>query len=387
MQKGSPSISSGFHDHVRAGLQNEVVQGLLATGQAHRIALVIELGRTLWEPHTLSSSASVSGEALGKALGLSRAAVHKHMEHLRSLGFSIARVAGSGYRLERPFDDLIVAEAVLPFLMDLTPAAAWPMVGLPYRYVARCGSTNAALRAMAETVPAGTVLVTDEQTGGRGRLGRTWSSAGGKDLTFSVLLRPALGPAQAHMLSLAAALAVAEVLESLDGLQGRVGIKWPNDVLLNGKKVCGILLEGSMDADRLHWAIAGIGLNVNSDPASLLRNLSPEQAREWAGKPAPTSLCEQLGSAVARGPLFARLLTALGSHWVDVRAEDLLGRLRSRDVLAGRRVVVLSGPPRNEPVVSGEAVGIGAEGQLLIKVASGEIVSVFAGDVTVRNAE
>ncbi|MBN1630400.1 MAG: biotin--[acetyl-CoA-carboxylase] ligase, partial [Thermoleophilia bacterium] len=327
-------------------------RGLLAAGPAHRTALAIELVRTLTSTDALLSQPSVSGEALGKALGLSRAAVHKHMEHLRSLGFAIAPVAGSGYRLERPFCDLVAAEAVLPFLFDLISEVDSPPVGLPYRYTARCASTNAELRRVAETAPAGTVVVTDEQTRGRGRLGRTWSSVQGKDLTFSVLLRPALGPAQARMLSLTAALAVADALESLEGLQGRVGIKWPNDVLLGGKKVCGVLLEGSMDADRLQWVIAGIGLNVNSDRASLLRGLSGELVREWDGRPIPTSLCEEVGSHVARAPLMAQLLVALSRHWAETGTEDALEGLRSRDVLAGRRVEIWSGPPRNEPVVS-----------------------------------
>ncbi|MBN1628509.1 MAG: biotin--[acetyl-CoA-carboxylase] ligase [Thermoleophilia bacterium] len=359
--------------------------GLLAAGPAHRAALVIELARTLTTTDALLFQPSVSGEALGKALGLSRAAVHKHMEHLRSLGFAVAPVAGSGYRLERPFDDLVAAEAVLPFLFDLSLDAGPPAVGLPYRHIACCASTNAELKTVAENAPAGTAVVTDEQTGGRGRLGRTWSSVQGKDLTFSVLLRPTLGPAQAHKLSLTAALAVADVLESLDGLQGRVGIKWPNDVLVGGKKVCGILLEGSMDADRLRWAIAGIGLNVNSDRASLLGGLGSEPAQEWEGRPVPTSLCEEVGAHVARAPLMARLLVALSRHWAEAGAQDALGGLRSRDVVAGRRVEIWSGPPRNEPVVSGEAAGIGAEGQLLVRVASGEVVPIFAGDVTLRS--
>lgn len=368
-----------------------VAQGLVASGQARRVALALELLRTLpdAEVDTFApgSTAFVSGEALGGALGLSRAAVHKHVEHLRTLGFAIVTVGGAGYRLERPFDDLVAAEAVLPYLLGLLPADSLWTAGLPYRYVAGCSSTNAELRALVATAPAGTALVADEQTGGRGRLGRTWVSRRGQDLTLSVLLRPNLGPAQAHLLSLAAALAVAEVLEGLEGLEGRVGIKWPNDVLVGGKKVCGILLEGSMDVDRLQWVVAGIGLNVNSDPGTLLHGLDPEQEREWQGKPAPTSLREELGREISRAPLLARLLVQLTRRWTEVERPDLLEGLQRRDILFGRRVEVLSGPPQDEPVVSGEAVGIGPVGQLLVRVDSGETVPVFAGDVTVRSPE
>jgi BirA family biotin operon repressor/biotin-[acetyl-CoA-carboxylase] ligase len=361
---------------------------------------------------------------------LSRAAVHKHVNHLRTLGFGVESLPGAGYRLERPFADLVAAEAVLPFLLGLSrPETPW-MAGLPYFYLPRCESTNLSLKeAMAPrraagrgaadapapdsgapapsapgALPAGALMVTDEQTGGRGRLARTWSSEAGRDLTFSVLLRPSLAPTQAHLLSLAAALAVAEVLETLPGLEGRVAVKWPNDVLLGGEKVCGILLEGSMDVDRLHWAVAGIGLNVNSASSALVTALTPEDAEAWAGRPRPVSLRERLGYDVPRAPLLAALLARLTRRWIDLEdrgdpgpgaptspggsgAAGVLAALRQRDALAGRQVEVLSGSGRQgqkDVVASGEAAGIGPEGQLLVRSASGETVAVFAGDVTLR---
>jgi BirA family biotin operon repressor/biotin-[acetyl-CoA-carboxylase] ligase len=316
------------------------------------------------------------------------------MEQLRSLGFAVVSVAGAGYRLERPFSDLVVAEAVLPTLFDIvSPESPWT-AGLPYRYLPRCDSTNVVLKQVSTSTPSGMLVVTDEQTGGRGRLGRTWVSEPGKDLTFSVLLRPLLAPARAHLLSLAAALAVAEVLEALPGLEGRVGVKWPNDVLVGDEKVCGILLEGSMDADRLQWAVAGVGLNVNSAPSALVRGLAPEEANVWRGRPLPVSLREYLGEDVARGPLLASVLAHLTSRWIGLEtegdrgaasgADGILAGLRQRDALAGRSVEVVSGPPQHSPVAAGEALGIGPEGQLLVRSASGETVAVFAGDVTVR---
>jgi BirA family biotin operon repressor/biotin-[acetyl-CoA-carboxylase] ligase len=370
-------------DSLSDRLDAAVARGLLGIGSAHRVALATRLASTL--PGAGSEIYPVlSGEELGRILGLSRAAVHKHVEHLRSLGFGIAPIAGSGYRLEHPFTDLVAAEAVLPRLLEcVDPGPPW-VAGLPYQYLAACGSTNQVLKQAAASSPSGAAVVTDDQRGGRGRLGRTWVSQPGKDLTFSVLLHPALVPAQAHLLSLAAALAVAEVLEGIPGLGGRVGIKWPNDVLLSGDKVCGILLEGSMDADRLHWAVAGIGLNVNSDPAGLVRGLPPEAREEWMGRPRPASLRAQVGRDVPRAPLLGTLLARLTERWTDLEAGSILEGLRRRDVLAGRRVEVLSGPPRNELVVAGESLGIGPEGQLLVRTAASDTVAVFAGDVTVR---
>ena len=420
-------------------LDAAVGRGFLGPGLAHRAGLAARLTRTLPQPGLGVYPVAISGEAVGRTLGLSRAAVHKHVDHLRTLGFTIESSPGAGYRLERPFADLVAGEAVLPFLLGVVrPETSW-MAGLPYSYLPRCESTNLSLkevmapgrdagrraggmpgsdpgkvvRAGLGALPAGALMVTDEQTGGRGRLERVWSSEPGRDLTFSVLLRPFLTPAQAHLLSLAAALAVAEVLEALPDLDGQVAVKWPNDVLLGDEKVCGILVEGSMDADRLHWAVAGIGLNVNSSPSALVTALTPEQADAWAGRPHPVSLRERLGHEVPRAPLLAALLVRLTSRWTEL--EDRIGRgpadgpsldgrtgtvgpggagasrvlaaLRQRDALAGRQVEVLSGSGRRglqEVVASGEAVGIGPEGQLLVRRASGETIAVFAGDVTLR---
>jgi BirA family biotin operon repressor/biotin-[acetyl-CoA-carboxylase] ligase len=289
---------------------------------------------------------------------------------------------------------------VLPFLLgsaspEGVPASELPHAGLPYLYLERCESTNLVLReAMAArttfALPSGAVAVTDAQTRGRGRLNRTWSSLPGQDLTFSVLLRPFLAPSQAHLLSLTAALAVAEVLEALPGVRGRAGVKWPNDVLLGEKKVCGILLEGSMDADRLHWVVAGIGLNVNSASPALIASSSPEEAGAWRGKPRPVSLREHLGREVPRAPLLAVLLERLGGRWAALEAgvasqNEVLEQLRQRDALAGRPVEIAKAMGPREPAVVGEAAGFGSEGQLLVRQASGQVVEVFAGDVTVTS--
>jgi BirA family biotin operon repressor/biotin-[acetyl-CoA-carboxylase] ligase len=390
-----------------------VARGVLGAGLAHRALLAARLTHTLPRAGAGTLPAAASGEELGLTLGLSRAAVHKHVDHLRSLGFAVESVPGEGYRLIRPFTDLVAAEAVLPFLLQAArPETSWT-AGLPYLYRSRCESTNLGLKeAMAagpETLAAGALMVADQQTGGRGRLGRVWSSEPGKDLTFSVLLRPSLAPAQAHLLSLAAALAVAEVLETLPdlgfpSLSGRVAVKWPNDVLVGDEKVCGILLEGSMDDDRLQWAVAGIGMNVNSSPAAMLKGLTPGQAEAWAGRPGPASLRERLGRDVPRAPLLAALLSRLTARWTELDEGDgpgpagepgpggraaagVLWELRQRDALAGCQVEVLSGSRRQgrqDVVASGEAVGIGPEGQLLVQGASGDTVAVFAGDVTLR---
>jgi BirA family biotin operon repressor/biotin-[acetyl-CoA-carboxylase] ligase len=254
--------------------------------------------------------------------------------------------------------------------------------GLPYRYLTRCVSTSEVLKQEAARSPAGTTVVADEQTGGRGRLGRSWLSAAGQDLTFSVLLRPSTA-AEALILSLAAALAVAEVLEEVPGIVGRAQVKWPNDVLLGDRKVCGILLESCLVGDSWHWAVAGIGVNVNSDPRAMVGRLIGVQKEEWQGRLEPTSLRSELDRELARGALLVRLLMRLTELWLDPETKGLLDGLRTRDWLRGRRVEVLSGTSDKPIIVAGEAVGIGVEGELLVRDDRGCTVPVFGGEATV----
>ncbi len=386
-------------ERVESGLHAAVAAGLVEAGTAQRVRVAARLA---------GAAGPVSGEALGQALGLSRAAVHKHVDQLRAQGFPVESVAGSGYRLTGPISDLLAAEALLLYLLqDLVPSTGLPaglpagalsgwVAGLPCHHRARCDSTNRVLREMikGDAPPTGALVVTDHQTQGRGRLDRIWRDEGSKDLTFSVLLRPALAPGQAHLLSLAAALAVAETLSS-DSLglplprssRAPVQVKWPNDVTVQGRKLCGILLEGAMDGERLHWAIAGIGVNVNSDTVGLLEVIQREDAGGLGTRPRPVSVQETVGGPVPRAPLLAALLRRLTARWKDLESPEgrasMLAALRERDPLLGQRVEIFAGNAGTE-VLSGEGVGIGAEGQLLVRSDTGETVPVYAGDVSLR---
>ena len=412
-------------DLLEAPLSDLGRRGLVEAGLARRVGIVARLAGTLSTGADAVRSA-LSGESLAQEMGSSRASVHKHVGQLRAQGFSVESVAGVGYRLTAPFDDLVAGEAVLPYVLLCSRAAEghsaaeeshagqellateecrvgeqppafeqmW-VAGLPYVYRASCDSTNRALRDMmaAGDLPAGATVVADHQTQGRGRLDRVWRDEAGKDLTLSVLLRPSLAPGQAHLLSLAAALAVAETAEEYLGPQVPVGVKWPNDVVVGDRKLCGILAEGSMDADRLRWAIVGVGLNVNSQCSSIAATIEAEDQGGLAGRPAPVSLRDLVGE-VPRAPLLATLLERLTLHWTDLErssgAAKVLAGLRKRDVLLGRPLQVFGGSARGgterEEVVSGVGAGLGPEGQLLVRAASGDTVAVFAGDVTLRKA-
>jgi BirA family biotin operon repressor/biotin-[acetyl-CoA-carboxylase] ligase len=284
-----------------------------------------------------------SGQDLAQALGLSRAAVWKAIEGLRSEGLAISAEPGRGYRLEN--------------------AAGFGPATLSWRckrdvvFHAQCTSTNTLAFALGmQAAPGGTTVVADHQTGGRGRLGRAWSSPAGVNLTFSMVLRPSLPPRDAPLLCLAAAVAVAEVLDER--------IKWPNDVLdASGRKLAGILAEVHAELDLLHFLVLGVGINVNQEefPSDL---------------PNAAAVCQRQGKQ-DRAALLGRLVEAIEDtcQLVGSRTPRVLDRWRARSWTLGRRVRVA------EAGVEGEAIDLRDDGALLVLTSSG-IRPVLAGDVT-----
>jgi len=244
---------------------------------------------------------------------------------------------------------------------DLVPAVVEPLLagrlGRPYRHERVCSSTQDLLRDHA--LPEGAAAVAEHQTRGRGRSGRRWHDAPGDSLLVSILLRPqpARPPAE---LSLVCALSVAEAVEQATGLA--TGVKWPNDVLLEGRKVAGILLEGNGDA-----VIAGIGVNVNQLPEGLP-----------AATPLPAgSLRLATGRAHDRAALLVSLLVRLEARYDEWRASGpapIAAALEGRNWLRGRRVETAGG--------AGTAGSIRADGLLEVQLAGGEILAVASGEVT-----
>ena len=176
----------------------------------------------------------VSGQAISDSLGISRNAVHKHVNSLRARGFRILGISRRGYRLEEEPRRL-----VMPVVAKLTQGAA---LGSSFRYHEEIESTNAEARRLAnDGAPEGTVVIAENQLKGRGRLGRTWTSPPGKGLLFSVILRPELAMTDAHLLTLTTGNAVAEAIEAQVKIP--VHLKWPNDLIVDNKKAGGILLE------------------------------------------------------------------------------------------------------------------------------------------------
>ena len=198
----------------------------------------------------------VSGEEMSKRLGISRTAVWKHIGKLRNEGYSIESQTNSGYKLTGSPDVMSLSE--------LEPLLKTEFIGKNIIYLDSIDSTNIYAKKKAEDpFREGTVVIADEQTVGRGRLGRNWVSTKGKGIWMTIMLKPDIQPSDAPKLSIVAALAVANALRSCCRVNAR--IKWPNDIVTGGKKLSGILTEMSAEADEIKYVIIGIGINVNME--------------------------------------------------------------------------------------------------------------------------
>ncbi len=302
----------------------------------------------------------VSGERLARELGVSRAAVNKHIRALRGLGYRIAGTPGRGYLLARRPDRLFPYELLLEGLAPQVKRVV---------YRSAVGSTNDLARALGEAgASAPAVVLADYQSAGRGRRGRSWVAPPNTSVLLSLLIRPAVAPGQVPLFSLLAALAAAEALEELCGVCARV--KWPNDVLLNGKKCGGVLVEMAGEAETVRHVVIGVGINVSQSAAQL-----PRDARQAA---------TSVRLACGRAPRRARIAVEVVNRIVACEGgrrlpDDLLLRWRARDVCLGARVAVAAPEGRVEGV--GEAVD--ELGRLVVRRADGARVTCLAGDVTV----
>jgi BirA family biotin operon repressor/biotin-[acetyl-CoA-carboxylase] ligase len=243
-------------------------------------------------------------------------------------------------------------------------------VGRNVVYLAEIGSTNEEARRLAEAgAPEGTLVITDHQTAGRGRLSRHWEAPPGSSLLMSLLFRPALAPPQVQRLTMIAGLTLLDAIEDRTGLQP--ALKWPNDVVVDGAKVAGILTEVSLTGNRIDHAVVGVGLNVNLDPRALPGDLLV---------PA-TSLAQALGRPVARLPLLWTFLRGMEARYLALQAGHAPhGPWAERLVTLGRPVVVSS----DTTLLEGVTEGVDADGALLVRLADGGLRTVLAGDVSLR---
>lgn len=305
----------------------------------------------------------VSGQELCETLQVTRAAIWKRIKQLQQEGYEIEAVSNRGYRIVG-CPDTIAAEEVESRL-----ETAW--IGRPVRYFEEITSTNQYAKKIAEEgAPEGTLVIADEQTQGKGRSGRSWKTPSGTAIAMTLLLRPKLPPERISMVTLVMGLAVTSACRALYGLP--VGIKWPNDVVINGKKLCGILTELSMELTAVNYVVIGIGINVNVQ----------EFPEEIAGT--ATSLLLELGRVENRAELIAVCMKYFEEYYEQfLQTGDLSGLLEQYNKLLlnkGRKVRVLE--PGHEYV--GTALGISGKGELLVRREDGTETRVYGGEVSVR---
>lgn len=305
----------------------------------------------------------VSGQQICETLGVSRTAVWKAVNSLKAEGYEIEALQNRGYRLISAPDILTEAE------VGSRRRDIWK--DCPLVVFDETDSTNIqAARLADQGAPEGTLVIADAQTSGKGRRGRHWETPHGIALAMSFLLRPEFGPDKASMLTLIAAFACREAVADLTGLDPL--IKWPNDIVLNGKKITGILTEMSMEADYISRIIVGIGFNVGQE----------HFGGELADK--ATSLYLETGKHYSRAELACLVMKHFAEEYRKFcqiqNLSFLCGRYNKKLVSRDREVRILS--PEEE--WTGTSIGINEEGALLVRDASGRVREIIGGEVSVR---
>jgi len=309
----------------------------------------------------------VSGESLSESLGITRTAVWKHIQRLREEGYEILSVSKRGYRLDTS-----------PELFDrstLITGLHTEVFGNNLIFLEETDSTNNELKRLAAGgAPEGTVVIAERQLAGRGRRGRSWEMGAGKGITMSILLRPDMAPASIQAITLAASCAVARAIEPCTST--KPGIKWPNDVLVSGKKVCGILTEMTAEPDRILSVIVGIGLNVlqqQEDFAAALQETATSVAMNSAGP-------------VSRSALASRILEEFEGLYLDFVHRQSTARFldiwRSYSQTIGSDIMIYQG----EKTWQARALDVLEDGCLLVETADGTRQAIASGEISIRKA-
>ncbi|MEI7808156.1 MAG: biotin--[acetyl-CoA-carboxylase] ligase [Verrucomicrobiota bacterium] len=304
----------------------------------------------------------VSGAQLADQLAISRAAIWARMDELRKVGYDIEASPHFGYKLVSS-PDALHADDLLARL------GKTKVIGRDIQVFEQTTSTNDVVEKLArDGVREGAVVFAESQTKGRGRLGRKWSSPTRKGLWFSVLLRPGLPPQEATQLTVISATALRRAIKTVTGLSAE--IKWPNDLLLNGKKVAGILTEMSAEVDRVRHIIIGIGLDVNQHA-----NEFPAELRGGA-----TSLKIEAGGEISRAELATEILRELDTDYALIGAgkfPEVADEWEAACVTIVKNVAVHVGDRK----FRGRAESLDDDGALLIRTEHGHLERIIGGDV------
>ncbi len=321
--------------------------------------------RKVLETLKINKGAFISGEEISNKMGVTRTAVWKQIKQLKKEGYGIESVSGKGYRLTREPDTLDASALEI----ELQKKSLWSKVV----HFDSIESTNTiAKKLAAEGQPEGTIIIAEEQTGGRGRRGKDWLSPKGTGIWMSMLLRPDIDPSESAKITQIAAAAVTMAIQKITGCQA--GIKWPNDIILHRKKVCGILTEMSGELSSINYIIVGIGINANVDI-----EVFPMDIRKIA-----TSIKACIGKSISRKDMVIAILNEFEKFYFDFiekkNIKKAMSICKKYSVTLGNQVRLMT---RGEEIIA-EAIDLTEEGELVIKKATGEIEKVISGEVSVR---
>jgi BirA family biotin operon repressor/biotin-[acetyl-CoA-carboxylase] ligase len=304
-----------------------------------------------------SSRQCVSGEEISRDLGISRQALWRHVQELRDAGYDIVSVPHLGYRI------ISCPDRLYPF--EISHGLSTKIIGRRIHYFDKVSSTmDAAMQLGFENAAEGTVVVSESQTKARGRLGRSWSSPKYKGLYLSLILRPEILPSEAPVLTLMTAVGICEAVKLETGLDPR--IKWPNDIILGNKKLCGILTELDAEIDAVRFVVIGIGINVNNNRDELVDRA--------------ISLKALKGEQINRLELLKSVLRRTEENYVFFKKNgpaDILEKWKALSLTLGRKVRLICHNRHFE----GEAIDIDSDGGLLVRRDSGLVEKFMAGDV------
>ena len=303
----------------------------------------------------------ISGEEMSRICGISRAAVWKHIDHLKKEGYGIEAVTKKGYKLLENREKMETVFLELP---------KEQVIGSRYIYLAEVDSTNAWAKTIAKEEPDGTVVIANYQTAGKGRFGKTWDSTRAKGIWLSLILKPKASMAEAVLLTQMAGAAVCHALISL-GFEAR--IKWPNDIVIGDKKICGILAELSGEPEQLNYVVVGIGINVNQD----LEDFPPD-LRDRAA-----SLKMMTSDRVDRNRILAQVLSWLDhyySRFNNKSTAEIMGFCRENSATLDKSVKVIY----NDKIILGKAINLTDKGALIIEDTAGQVMEIISGEVSVR---
>ena len=311
-----------------------------------------------------NSGEFVSGQLLSEQLQVSRTSICKYINALKEDGYDIESISRRGHRLiDCP--DILTREEIAEHLHTR-------MIGKTICYFDQIGSTNKKAKEIAAAGDGhGTVVISEEQTEGRGRLGRNWSSPKRKGIWMSILVRPDIIPTDATKMT---QITAASIYKALSDMKIETQIKWPNDIILNEKKVCGILTEMSSEMMQINYMVIGIGINVNQNQEDI-----PDDIREKA-----TSLKIETGKDVDRKELVGRILNHFEYFYDDfvIRGDisEALEICTDKSILIGKKIRVI----RKQETLEREAIGLTEEGELVVKDEHGNTSVVVSGEVSVR---